>query len=350
MGGNGTLDPAMLRAGGAMTREGTKFQKGLRILGLVRQARAQINAARAQGKDGPPVLVVMRAQMGDVVMGLGVAAVLRAERHLKSPLLFGCQPQWQGLAIHDPVLDGTLAVQTLAEVRVLARLFPVIYVLDIPIPNLLHALDGVASVFRYGQPTTADWFTHGWHLIDLYAQNAGMGRGTVTPRVFLRDADKPSLPPFDGITLALHTHSSMAAKNWPASRFAELVARHPSVRFVLMGAAGEGGELGSLPNVVNLTGHLTLTQTAAAIASCDLFVGPDSGPAYMAWAVGTRTLTLFGATVPETSGPCGPGHVGVRAPGACVPACHRACVHTPLCINSLTVDAVSEALAHGLSK
>ena len=328
---------------------GTKFQKAVRILGLVRQARAQITQARANGKDGPPVLVVMRAQMGDVVIGLGVAAALREGRHSTSPLVFGCQPAWQDLAQHDPMLDGTLAVQTLAALRVLARVFPVIYVLDIPIPNLLHALDGVPGVYRYDQPTTADWFAHGWHLCDLYAKNAGFSRRTVTPRVFFRDADRPPLPPHDGPAVALHTRSSMAAKNWPLSRFVELVNRHPFVRFVLLGAAGEGGELGSLPNVVDLTGQLTLPQTAAAIASCNLFIGPDSGPAYMAWAVGTKTLTLYGATVPETSGPRGPGHVGVRAPGACDPACHRACVRTPLCIDSLMVDMVDAALVCALS-
>ncbi len=51
-------------------------------------------------------------------------------------------------------------------------------------------------------------------------------------------------------------------------------------------------------NYVNLCGKTTLKQLAVIIQKCDLFLGPDTGPAHIARAVKARMITLFG---PEDS-------------------------------------------------
>lgn len=42
--------------------------------------------------------------------------------------------------------------------------------------------------------------------------------------------------------------------------------------------------------------RLNLNQLKAAIGRCDLVIGGDSGPTHIAWACGTASITLFGAT------------------------------------------------------
>jgi ADP-heptose:LPS heptosyltransferase len=51
-----------------------------------------------------------------------------------------------------------------------------------------------------------------------------------------------------------------------------------------------------------------LKQLAELIRRCGLFVGPDTGPMHIAWAVGARVLALFGPTDPALNAPWGEGH------------------------------------------
>lgn len=343
-----------------MTTLTGRYDKGVRIWRLVRQARAGIAAARRErGRAAAPVLVTNLAQMGDVVLSAGVVAALR-ERLPEAPLFFAGQPAWLDVLEGDPVVDGLLGARSLFEVRALARagLFETVYVLDIPIPSLLHYLDGLPCVFRYAPPTTGDWFLRGEKLMTLYERNAGLDEGEAAPRVWIRPEDvrfaqhiwddqgltggEPSGP-----VVALHTQSSMDSKNWPLEHWAALMhewrAKH-GARFVVVGGPGEAEALRGLPGVTHLAGRLSLKQTAAVIARCDLFAGLDSGLAYIAEAVHTPGLVVLGSTVAETSGPQWDGVSFVRAPDACLPACHRACTRQPLCITHLGVPTVDRAL------
>lgn len=342
-----------------MTNMQDKWDKARRVWDAKRQARMLLAKAHAAGRTGSRCLVVNTAQMGDVVLSAGVCAALRA-RMPQAALLFAGVPMWLPVLQGDPNIDGMLAVKSLYEVRALAKsgVFDTTYVLDIPIPTLLDYLDGVPRVFRYGAPTTGDWFTHGRNLMSFYEANAGLGEGEARPRVWVRPEDKAraalllgqhQLLDTPNPLIALHTHSSMAAKNWAGERFAELAARwhkRDGARFVVVGGPGEGQAAASVPGVVNLAGQLSVKETAALIARCDFFVGPDSGLAYVAEAVETPGLVILGATVPQTSGPRSASFAFVRAPGACLPACHRACVRAPLCIDALTVDMVDTALTN----
>ncbi len=57
-----------------------------------------------------------------------------------------------------------------------------------------------------------------------------------------------------------------------------------------------------------------LSDLIGLTAAADLFVGNDSGPAHVAAAVGTPTLTLFGPTNPAIWRPLAPHSHVVRAP------------------------------------
>lgn len=118
--------------------------------------------------------------------------------------------------------------------------------------------------------------------------------------------------------VALHPWASAPAKRWPAGAFRSvaqaLTAEGCSV--VIIGGPEHAREAHGWcdgVSAVNLVGALTLVELAAALSQCALLISNDSGPAHVAAAVGTPTITLFGSPHPWQGPirwrPWGDGHV-----------------------------------------
>jgi ADP-heptose:LPS heptosyltransferase len=96
----------------------------------------------------------------------------------------------------------------------------------------------------------------------------------------------------------------------------------------------------------------TLNTSAALYQRCALLVGPDSGAAHLAAAVGTPTLRLYGPAPVEVFGPWPPRadqRVLVETGLACVPCRHLEsppCGATtlPACLLALGVEDVLKAV------
>ena len=110
-----------------------------------------------------------------------------------------------------------------------------------------------------------------------------------------------------------------AYKKWPAERYGRLAAllrSDPGAAPLVAWGPGEedlarrvaqasGGAAAVLP----ATG---LRLLAAILRRSDLFVGADTGPMHLAWAVGCPVVALFGPTDPALNAPFGPGHSVLR--------------------------------------
>ena len=111
-----------------------------------------------------------------------------------------------------------------------------------------------------------------------------------------------------------------AFKRWPASGFARLAAslgRDQATPLVVVWgpgeedlarsvvAASEGGAL--------MAPATSLRILAAMLRRATLFVGADTGPMHLAWAVGCPVVALFGPTDPRLNAPLGTGHRVLRA-------------------------------------
>jgi heptosyltransferase III len=104
--------------------------------------------------------------------------------------------------------------------------------------------------------------------------------------------------------LALHPGSGSVTKNWPASRWEELLERllaDADMTVQIVGGEAEGGLLERLaanrPQERLVTSrNLPLTELARVLAGCRAFVGHDSGISHLAAAVGLPTLALWGPT------------------------------------------------------
>ncbi len=100
-------------------------------------------------------------------------------------------------------------------------------------------------------------------------------------------------------------------RNWSADRYVAVINHlesHYGARVVITGGPSgvetEYGEQLSFNTAAeNLVGRTSLREVAALIASSDLVICPDSGPAHIATAMGTPVIGLYATSNPARTGP-----------------------------------------------
>jgi heptosyltransferase-2 len=99
--------------------------------------------------------------------------------------------------------------------------------------------------------------------------------------------------------------SNAPARRWGEQRFRELVRKLDEYQVVVFGGPAERELTSSVAGdvAIDLGGRTTLPLLAAGLASCDLVITNDSGPLHLAAAVGTRTVSFWGAGDPARTGP-----------------------------------------------
>jgi heptosyltransferase-2 len=138
------------------------------------------------------------------------------------------------------------------------------------------------------------------------------------------------------------------AKQWFPERFIALGRRLSAVaRIAVVGGPSEaelGRRVAQETGGVNLAGRTTISQLAAAIARCALFVTNDTGPMHVADAVGVPIVAIFGPTDWVVTPPFSQDHTIVRHDLECSPCLKRVC---PLghhnCMKLVAVDEVLRA-------
>lgn len=122
---------------------------------------------------------------------------------------------------------------------------------------------------------------------------------------------------------AFHPGSGSADKNWPVSRWAELIRQCDGLfdDFLLVGGEADGvvvREFLSIcegPRLKTLLGA-DLAELSRALNACGVFAGHDTGVSHLAAAIGTPTVALFGPTAPNIWAPLGRNVRVVRSPTA----------------------------------
>ena len=159
-------------------------------------------------------------------------------------------------------------------------------------------------------------------------------------------------PKHEGRVVGVFPGGNARSRRWEPARFAELVRRlaKRGDRIVVFGGPAEGELTARVAGdvAVDLGGQTDLAQLAAGIASCDLLVTNDTGPLHLAGAVGTPTVSLWGAGDPAVTGPLGASHRMLRHPELdCVPCTKNDCplaVDRYRCLTLITVDDVEAAI------
>ncbi|OGS21273.1 MAG: lipopolysaccharide heptosyltransferase II [Elusimicrobia bacterium RIFOXYA2_FULL_39_19] len=99
----------------------------------------------------------------------------------------------------------------------------------------------------------------------------------------------------------------MPSKRWPIEYFTKLsqmIANKNDCFLIVFGGDSDKDLSANITkhiantNLINLTGQLSLKQTAALMAHCKLVISNDSGLLHLAIASGTKTVSIFGPTSP----------------------------------------------------
>ncbi len=142
---------------------------------------------------------------------------------------------------------------------------------------------------------------------------------------------RPIIGIFDG--------GSVPHRIWPYDRVLRLIKRlnERGYSVVVVGGRSElplsqiiKKEL-KLPNdrFLDLIGKTSLSETAAILSQLDLLISTDSSLLHLGYAVGTKTVALFGPGIPEKWAPVGHGHIVIRKNLPCSPCTKFG--YTPAC-------------------
>jgi ADP-heptose:LPS heptosyltransferase len=129
-------------------------------------------------------------------------------------------------------------------------------------------------------------------------QNLGVSEADPRPRLVLPGPAEPRAEKW----LAVHPGSGSARKNWPESKWSELLQRlaeETCWHCLLIGGEAEGSRCerlaALLPNHrVQVARNLPLVELAQRMRSCAAFVGHDSGITHLAAALDLPGLVLWG--------------------------------------------------------
>ena len=153
----------------------------------------------------------------------------------------------------------------------------------------------------------------------------------------------------------------MLSKRWPAENYAELcdwiIEKYGAVVFFLGGKDDVGvvEKIISLMKnkAINFAGKTSFRQSAGIIKNSFLFIGGDSGLLYIAAAVGTPTIALFGPSNPNLVSPLGEKHTYIWKKIECSPCYIPETVHKReflkcndyKCMKAITVNDVKKVFA-----
>lgn len=152
--------------------------------------------------------------------------------------------------------------------------------------------------------------------------------------------------------------AEMPSRRWNSNSFAQLgdlLQQSYHCQVVLVGGAGDVEIAKAVERymkcpTLNLAGKLTLLETAYLLEKCKVVVGNDSAPLFIAAAVNTPTVGIFGPTDGSKINPFGRAHLYVQGKIECTP-CYNPVLSTgsqsyrcvnPECMFSVKVEEVLE--------
>ncbi len=154
------------------------------------------------------------------------------------------------------------------------------------------------------------------------------------------------------VLVALHPFANLKwdTKNWIFSRYAELVDKlaQNNIRTVITGDNTTTDLIYKLCRLtsakpINFAGKTTILQLAALFKHCKLVIVPDSAPMYLASAVKTPCIALFGPTDPARHVPKGADVKVIRKHLHCAPCYKTKCQHKS-CMEQITLEEVFNAV------
>ena len=100
----------------------------------------------------------------------------------------------------------------------------------------------------------------------------------------------------------------------------------------------------------NLVGRFDWKELGCLLSQASLFISPDTGPAYLAQAVGCPTVIFFTSTLPERYGPYPEKVKIVYQPQLCSPCYRDYCRKNYLCLKNFPLNELQEKIRDSLNE
>jgi heptosyltransferase-2 len=191
----------------------------------------------------------------------------------------------------------------------------------------------------------------------------GGSRDPTPPRIRLAIEEMPALNKFlrdDGRpVVGINAGAEYGpAKRWPPERFADTaikVSECADVRWLIVGGRGDVEIAAKIETrlrearldentVINVAGKTTLLDLCALLRFTKLLLTNDTGPMHIAAALGTPTISIWGSTSPELTGPLFSRSLIIREPVECSPCFLRQCPIDFRCMERIQVREVVNAV------
>ena len=145
--------------------------------------------------------------------------------------------------------------------------------------------------------------------------------------------------------IIINPATSWQSKCWPSEYYAQLADRIIETYQLSVLVTGGPADAALCQQIIdqmrnqpiNACGQTTLRQLAAIIKNASLFISGDTGSLFIAEAVGTPTLSMFGPTDPDWHAPQGENHVALST-RLCT--CDKSFCENPICLTKLTPEKV----------
>lgn len=151
-------------------------------------------------------------------------------------------------------------------------------------------------------------------------------------------------------------------RRWPKTYYSQLIAfilkHYPHYKVVLIGNMAETVYVQDLEltipdrnNLVNSAGKLTLSELIYLIAGCELIISNDTGPMHIAFAMGCKSIALFGPCSPQQYGHVNNSIIFYKHVH-CSPCVHKyltpPCNGANICMTGISVEEVKNAVVQTL--
>lgn len=152
--------------------------------------------------------------------------------------------------------------------------------------------------------------------------------------------------------IGFHPGASRPARRWPAAYFAALadeLVRELDATIVFTGGPDEEPIVQEVVDEMtarslNLAGKTELGGLAAIMSKLDLFISNDTGPAHLADALDTTSITIFGPSEPRRWAALDRAkHSIIQQPVNCSPCTYRDCPIDHRCLRWISPQIVSAA-------
>lgn len=254
------------------------------------------------------ILFITSNRIGDCVLSTGLLAHL-LEAHPGASVTIACGPAPAPLFRAVPGLDRVIVMDKGPGKAHWRKLWleTAFHLWDLVVDLRASAFAWIVPARRRltYRPTTASV-----HRVLQLAAVVGRAGTPPAPRLWLDEAacaEAIRRIPSGRPVLAVGPTANWPGKQWPAERFAELIARLtnekgilPQARVAVFGSSSDrvAAEpvLTTVPSErrIDLIGGVDLPGVAACLGRCTFYAGNDSGLMHMAAAMGIPTLGLFG--------------------------------------------------------